>query len=69
MILFCDTSALVKLYIEEASSDRIQAPARRVGKHPADAEAIETSRTRLPTDWPHHAMVEIARPVVEIAGV
>ena len=89
MILFCDTSALVKLYIKEDSSAETQALARsasaiavcriawaeimaalarRARENPADAEAIETTRTRLRTDWPRYAIVEITQPLMELAG-
>ncbi|MDP1610589.1 MAG: type II toxin-antitoxin system VapC family toxin [Sulfuritalea sp.] len=89
MILFCDTSALVKLYIKEDSSDAMQtlarsasaiavcriawaeimaALARRARENPGDAQAIETVRTRLRTDWPRYAIVEITQPLMELAG-
>ena len=89
MILFCDTSALVKLYVKEDLSDQMQALAgsakaiavcriawaemmaalaRRARDYPADAEAIESVRARLRTDWPRYAIVEITQPLVELAG-
>lgn len=89
MILFCDTSALVKLYIKEDASAEMQALARsasaiavcriawaeimaalarRARENPADAEAIETARTRLRTDWSRYAIVEITQPLMELAG-
>ncbi len=89
MILFCDTSALVKLYIREDSSDQMQALARsasaiavcriawaeimaalarRARENPGDTKAIETVRTRLRTDWPSYAIVEITQSLVELAG-
>jgi predicted nucleic acid-binding protein len=89
LILFCDTSALVKLYIKEDSSDEMQtlarsasaiavcriawaeimaALARRARENPTDAEAIETVRTRLRTDWPRYAIVEITQPLMDLAG-
>lgn len=89
MILFCDTSALVKLYIKEDASDQMQALARsatavavcriawaeimaalarRARENPDDAKVIETVRTRLRTDWPQYAVVEITHGVVELAG-
>lgn len=89
MILFCDTSALVKLYIKEDSSDEMQALAgaasaiavcriawaeamaalaRRGRENPTDAKVIETIRTRLRTDWPRYAIVEVTQPLVELAG-
>lgn len=89
MILFCDTSALVKLYVREDSSDQMQALARsasaiavcriawaeimaalarRARENPADAGVIETVRTRLRTDWPRYAIVEITQSLVELAG-
>jgi predicted nucleic acid-binding protein len=39
-----------------------------VREHPGDAEAIETVRTRLRTDWPRYAIVELTQPLVELAG-
>lgn len=89
MILFCDTSALVKLYVKEDSSAETQtlarsasaiavcrfawaeimaALARRARENPPDAAAIETARTRLRTDWPRYAIVEITQPLMELAG-
>ena len=89
MILFCDTSALVKLYLREDASDLMMALAtaasaiavcriawaeamaalaRRGRESPADAEVIETVRTRLRHDWPGYAIVEITQPLVELAG-
>lgn len=89
MILFCDTSALVKLYIKEDASDEMQALARsasaiavcrtawteimaalsrRARENRTDAKAIETVRTRLRTDWPRYAIVEITQPLAELAG-
>lgn len=89
MILFCDTSALVKLYIKEDASAEMQALARsasaiavcRIGwaeliaalarrarENRADAEAIETVRTRLRSDWSRYAIVEITQPLMELAG-
>ena len=89
MILFCDTSALVKLYILEDSSREMQtlagaattiavcriawaeimaALARRAREFPSDAEEIEAVRSRLRTDWPQYAVVEITQPIVELAG-
>lgn len=89
MILFCDTSALVKLYILEDSSREMQtlaaaattiavcriawaemmaALARRAREFPSDAEEIEAVRSRLRTDWPQYAVVEITQPLVELAG-
>ena len=89
MILFCDTSALVKLYILEDSSREMQtlaaaataiavcriawaemmaALARRAREFPSDAEAIETVRNRLRTDWPRYAVVEVTQSLVELAG-
>ena len=89
MILFCDTSALVKLYIREDSSDEMHAVARsasaiavcriawaeimaalarRARENPGDTKAIETVRTRLSTDWPSYAIVEITQSLVELAG-
>jgi predicted nucleic acid-binding protein len=88
-MLFCDTSALVKLYIKEDSSDAMQtlarsasaiavcriawaeimaALARRARENPGDTQAIETVRTRLRTDWPRYAIVEITQPLMELAG-
>jgi len=89
LILFCDTSALAKLYILENSSREMQALAgaataiavcriawaemmaalaRRAREFASDAEAIETVRRRLRTDWPRYAVVEITQPLVELAG-
>lgn len=89
MILFCDTSALAKLYIFEDSSREMQALAaaataiavcriawaemmaalaRRAREFPRDAEAIETVRIRLRTDWPRYAVVEVTQSLVELAG-
>lgn len=89
MILFCDTSALVKLYIKEdfsvavktlarsastiavcriAWAEIMAALARRLRESPADATVIETVRTRLRTDWPRYAIVEVTQPLVELAG-
>jgi predicted nucleic acid-binding protein len=89
LILFCDTSALVKLYIKEDSSDEMQALARsasaiavcriawaeimaalsrRARENSSDADAIETVRVRLRTDWPRYAIVEVTQPLVELAG-
>ena len=89
MILFCDTSALVKLYVLEESSREMQALAaaataiavcriawaemmaalaRRAREFPSDAEAIETVRNRLRTDWSRYAVVEITQPLVQLAG-
>jgi predicted nucleic acid-binding protein len=89
LILFCDTSALVKLYILEDSSREMQtlaaaataiavcriawaemmaALARRAREFPSDAEAIETVRNRLRTDWPRYAVVEVTQSLVELAG-
>ncbi|MBK7675939.1 type II toxin-antitoxin system VapC family toxin [Accumulibacter sp.] len=89
MILFCDTSALVKLYIKEDASEQMAALARsataivlcriawaeimaalarRARENPADAAAIEAVRTRLRTDWPRYAIVEITQPLLELAG-
>ena len=58
MILFCDTSALVKLYIAEAGSEELQA---RVG----DAEAVAVCRIA----WAeaHAALSRRAREVPEDA--
>jgi hypothetical protein len=44
LILFCDPSALVKLYIKEDASEQMAALARRARENPADAAAIETAR-------------------------
>ncbi|MCF8150874.1 MAG: type II toxin-antitoxin system VapC family toxin [Burkholderiaceae bacterium] len=89
MILFCDTSALVKLYIKEDASEEMQALARsssaiavcriawaeimaalarRARENTSDTEAIETIRTRLRTDWPRYAIVEITQSLVELAA-
>jgi predicted nucleic acid-binding protein len=89
LILFCDTSALVKLYIEEDSTDEMlalagtasaiavcriawaetmAALARRARENPTDAEVIDTVRTRLRSDWPRYAIVEVTQPLVELAG-
>ena len=89
MILFCDTSALVKLYIKEEAIEEMQtlarsafaiavcriawaaimaAQARRVRESPSDAEAIKTVRTRLRTDWPRYAIVEVTQPLLELSG-
>lgn len=56
MILFCDTSALIKLYIKEQFSAEVHA-------HAATAKAIAVSRIA----WAE-AMAALARRVREIAG-
>jgi len=89
LILFCDTSALVKLYVREDASDLMMALAesadtlavcrlawaeamaalaRRARENPADAELITAVGTRLRSDWPAYAIVEVTQPLVELAG-
>lgn len=89
MILFCDTSALVKLYLKEEFSHEVRTLsdkataiavsriswaetmatlARRVRESPADAQAIETVRGHLRTDWSDFAIVEVTQSLVELAG-
>ena len=89
MILFCDTSALVKLYVSAEASDLMMALAgsadtiavcrlawaeamaalaRRARENAADAELIAAIRTRLRSDWPGYAIVEVTQSLVELAG-
>ena len=89
MILFCDTSALVKLYVREEASDLMMALAgsadtiavcrlawadamaalaRRARENAADAELIAAILTRLRSDWPGYAIVEVTQSLVELAG-
>jgi predicted nucleic acid-binding protein len=89
MIVFCDTSALVKLYVQEEFSHEVRGLAdkakalavsriswaetmatlaRRVRESPADAQVIETVRTRFRNDWSNLAIVEVTQGVVELAG-
>ena len=79
MILFCDTSALVKLYVEEEFSADVRdlsdkakaiaaAFARRARENPADTEVMDAIRANLRTDWPDFAIVEVTQALVELAG-
>ena len=89
MIVFCDTSALVKLYVQEEFSHEVRSLAdkatalalsriswaetmatlaRRVRESPADAQVIETVRTRFRNDWSNLAIVEVTQVLVELAG-
>ena len=61
MILYCDTSALVKLYVRETDSDMVQAVA-------VDAPALEQARRNLARDWPDYMVVEVTQRLVELAG-
>ena len=42
--------------------------ARRARENPADAELITAIRTRLRSDWPAYAIVEVTQSLVELAG-
>lgn len=80
MILFCNTSAPVKLSVREAGaasamalcriawSQAVAAMARRAGDVPADAEALDAARQRLRKHWPHPVVVAGTQPLVEQAG-
>ena len=73
MILFCDTSALLKLYIEGPDSNAVKA-------HLHEAEAVAVcriawaeahaalSRRARAADWPHYIVMEISQALVERAG-
>jgi predicted nucleic acid-binding protein len=84
MILFCDTSALLKLYITEAGSEKLKALVQE-----AEAVAVcriawveafaalsrrarevpeDAAKAALAADWPHFVVLEIDQTLVELAG-
>lgn len=59
-----DTIAVCRLAWTEAMA----ALARRARENPADAELITAIRTRMRSDWPRYAIVEVTQSLVELAG-
>ena len=84
MLLFCESSALVKLLIDEPESAQIHqateragliaaceamaAMARRQRDDPTSAEDIEQARQRLIRLWSSFTIVEVSQQLVEVAG-
>ena len=74
MILFCDTSALMKLLVNEALSDQM----RQIGTHAeaigvcriswAEPMAALARRQRLIQIWESLTIVEVTQELVETAG-
>ena len=76
MILFCDTSALLKLFIDEQGSDSmIEASSSSEGIAVCRitwAESMASfahARSMFEQAWPGFAIADVTQPLVEKAGV
>ncbi|QPN71647.1 type II toxin-antitoxin system VapC family toxin [Synechococcus sp. CBW1108] len=76
MILFCDTSALLKLFIDEQGSESmIKASSSSEGiavcriTWAASMAAFDQARSMFEQAWPGFAIADVTQPLVEKAGV
>ena len=76
MILFCDTSALLKLFIDEQGSESmIKARTSSAGiavcriTWAESMAAFAQARSMFEQSWPGFAIADVTQPLVEKAGV
>ena len=76
MILFCDTSALLKLFIDEQGSESmIKARTSSAGiavcriTWAESMAAFAQARSMFERAWPDFAIADVTQPLVEKAGV
>lgn len=71
MILFCNTSAPVKLSVREAGAASAMALCRIAWSQAVAAmarRARDAAGQRLRKHWPHHVVVDLTQALVERAG-